>query len=121
MLWPPSETYPCWVRAALALILFGLSGYVAFFVALVSIDTFLVLKGVYLTLALVFLVSGAIKGYYGWWEFHEIEELIPRFLPYTMNNRRPTADALIRWYLKLPVAWPIFGKQFFVVAKKNAF
>ena len=68
MLWPPSETYPCWVRAALTLILFGLSGYVAFFVALISIDTFLVLKGVYLTLVLAFLVSGAIKGYYGWWE-----------------------------------------------------
>lgn len=46
------------------------------------------------------------------------ETVIPQFLPYTMNNKTPTADALIRLYLKLPFAWKIFGKQFLVVARK---
>ncbi len=46
------------------------------------------------------------------------ETVIPQFLPYTMNNKTPTADALIRLYLKLPFAWRIFGKQFRVVARK---
>ncbi len=46
------------------------------------------------------------------------ETVIPQFLPYTMNNKTPTADALIRLYLKLPLAWKVFGKQFLVVARK---
>lgn len=46
------------------------------------------------------------------------ETVIDRFLPYTMNNSRPTADWMIRMYLRMPVAWKLFGKQFFVVARK---
>lgn len=46
------------------------------------------------------------------------ETVVDRFLPYTMNNSKPTADWLIRLYLKMPWAWKIFGKQFFVVAQK---
>lgn len=44
--------------------------------------------------------------------------IIDRFLPYTMNNTAPTADWIIDLYLRLPLAWKIFGKQFFVVAEK---
>lgn len=51
---------------------------------------------------------------------YDVEELIPRFLPYTMNNSLPTGDFLIRVYLALPFVWPLFGKQFFAIAKKNA-
>jgi ubiquinone/menaquinone biosynthesis C-methylase UbiE len=47
-----------------------------------------------------------------------IERVIPRFLPYTMNNSRPTADIIVQIYLHLPVAWRIFGKQFLVIARK---
>lgn len=47
-----------------------------------------------------------------------VERVIPRFLPYTMNNSTPTSDFLIKAYLKLPFAWKIFGKQFLVVARK---
>jgi ubiquinone/menaquinone biosynthesis C-methylase UbiE len=43
---------------------------------------------------------------------------IPRFLPFTMANKSPTNDFLIRAYLSLPVAWSIFGKQFLVTAEK---
>jgi len=48
-----------------------------------------------------------------------VEEQIPRFLPYTMSrpgSQRPVW--LLSLYLKLPFAWPLFGKQFLVVAKK---
>lgn len=44
--------------------------------------------------------------------------IIDRFLPYTMNNAAPTADWIIDLYLRLPLAWKLFGKQFFVVAEK---
>jgi SAM-dependent methyltransferase len=47
------------------------------------------------------------------------ETVVPRFLPYTMNSSMPTHDLLIRAYLLLPIAWPIFGKQFFVTALKR--
>lgn len=46
------------------------------------------------------------------------EIVIDRFLPYTMNNARPTANWMIRLYLRLPMAWKLLGKQFFVVARK---
>jgi hypothetical protein len=35
-----------------------------------------------------------------------------------MNNTAPTADWIIHLYLRIPLAWKIFGKQFFVVAEK---
>ncbi len=43
---------------------------------------------------------------------------IPRFLPYTMKSKTPSADLLVRIYLGLPLLWPLFGKQFLVVAEK---
>jgi SAM-dependent methyltransferase len=50
----------------------------------------------------------------------EIERVIPRFLPYSMNSRLPTADALVWAYLKIPLAWRVLGKQFLVIARKPA-
>lgn len=41
-----------------------------------------------------------------------------RFLPYTMVGRRESPLALISLYLKLPLAWKIFGSQFLIVATK---
>lgn len=49
---------------------------------------------------------------------YELDRVIDRFLPYTMNNKKPTADILVKAYLALPPAWKIFGKQFLVVARK---
>lgn len=46
------------------------------------------------------------------------DKVIDRFLPFTMNNGVPTADFIIRAYLKMPFAWKWFGKQFLVVASK---
>jgi SAM-dependent methyltransferase len=48
-----------------------------------------------------------------------VEERIDRFLPYTMSGNRETPLAFVRAYLKLPIAWPLFGKQFLVVARKG--
>jgi len=50
--------------------------------------------------------------------FH-IAENIPRFLPFSMANKTPTHDILIRLYLALPIAWKIMGKQFLVTAVKS--
>ncbi len=50
----------------------------------------------------------------------EIEVLIDRFLPYTTRGRVPTQPALVRLYLRVPMAWRFLGKQFFVVGTKPA-
>jgi SAM-dependent methyltransferase len=50
----------------------------------------------------------------------EVEEAIPKFLPYTMcQGIRPPVWTL-RVYLRFPFAWQIFGKQFLVVSRKPA-
>jgi SAM-dependent methyltransferase len=47
-----------------------------------------------------------------------VEEQIPRFLPYTMSQGRQSPVWMVRLYLKLRFTWPLFGKQFLVVARK---
>jgi SAM-dependent methyltransferase len=66
----------------------------------------------YLALSHLSLAEGLeIAGY-------EVTEVIPRFLPYTMNNKTPAHPTLVRAYLALPIAWPVMGKQFLVTARK---
>lgn len=48
----------------------------------------------------------------------KIERCIPRFLPYTTKQRLPQSAMLVRWYLKLPFLWPVFGAQTFVCGCK---
>lgn len=43
---------------------------------------------------------------------------LPRFLPYTTKSRLPQSSFFVKAYLRLPIAWRIFGKQMFVVANK---
>lgn len=47
----------------------------------------------------------------------EVVESVARFLPYTTKSRLPKSIPLIRAYLKLPLAWRLFGGQAFVVAR----
>jgi SAM-dependent methyltransferase len=47
-----------------------------------------------------------------------VEEQTSRFLPYTMSLGKQLPVWMLRLYLKLRFAWPLFGKQFLVVAKK---
>jgi len=46
------------------------------------------------------------------------ELVIPRFLPFTMSDRVPHREFLVRLYLWFPLAQRIWGKQFLVVARK---
>lgn len=48
----------------------------------------------------------------------EVSLCIDRFLPYTTQGALPTAPWLVKLYLKVPLAWKILGKQFFIVATK---
>jgi len=50
----------------------------------------------------------------------EIIDSYPRFLPYTTKTRLSRFALLLKIYLAIPVLWRIFGKQFFIVAKKTA-
>lgn len=49
---------------------------------------------------------------------YRIVQSYPRFLPYTTVNAPPYPSALIRLYLSWPIVWPLFGRQFLVVAEK---
>lgn len=48
----------------------------------------------------------------------EMERVVGRFLPYTMSTGRQPPTWMVRLYLTLPIAWPMFGKQFLVIARK---
>lgn len=47
-----------------------------------------------------------------------IRSAIDRFLPYTMVNAPQYPTWMMSVYLKLSIAWPLFGKQFLIVATK---
>ena len=47
-----------------------------------------------------------------------IMQVIERFLPYTTKSRLPKALILIKIYLRLPLAWRIFGQQSLIVSTK---
>jgi SAM-dependent methyltransferase len=47
-----------------------------------------------------------------------VDECFARFLPYTMASGPRYPVALLRLYLRLPVAWRIFGRQFLVVGRR---
>lgn len=49
----------------------------------------------------------------------EMVKLVPRFLPYRMAGGPPYPIFLVRAYLRLSIFWPLFGKQFLVIARKR--
>jgi ubiquinone/menaquinone biosynthesis C-methylase UbiE len=66
----------------------------------------------YLPLSHLSLEEGLVQAGYN------VENIIPRFLPYTTRSALPKHGWLIALYLKIPLAWRIFGKQFLVTARK---
>jgi SAM-dependent methyltransferase len=48
----------------------------------------------------------------------EIVTVIPRFLPFTTKSSVSHLTLLLEIYLRVPLLWRVFGKQFFIVAKK---
>lgn len=49
----------------------------------------------------------------------KIESCFKKFLPYTTKGKLPLTPLLVKMYLKIPLLWKLFGKQFFVIAKKE--
>jgi hypothetical protein len=47
-----------------------------------------------------------------------IDRSIARFLPYSTKSSLPQSPWLVALYLKMPLAWRILGKQFFVVGRR---
>ena len=47
-----------------------------------------------------------------------VEECVPKFMPFRMDNGPQYPLLFLRVYLRLPLAWKIFGKQFLVVGRK---
>ena len=47
------------------------------------------------------------------------EMVVPRFLPYTIKHTRlPHSLALVRLYMRVPIAWHVLGEQMFVIARR---
>jgi SAM-dependent methyltransferase len=49
-----------------------------------------------------------------------IEKCIGKFLPFTMASGLHYPTLFVAMYLRLPLAWRIFGKQFLVIGKKGS-
>jgi SAM-dependent methyltransferase len=47
-----------------------------------------------------------------------VERCVPRFLPYSMSQGFTPPVWAVALYLRLPVVWPLFGRQFLVVGRK---
>jgi len=50
----------------------------------------------------------------------DVRQVVPRFLPYSFRGRFPASSALTGLYLRMRLAWPMFGKQFFLVGQRPA-
>lgn len=50
----------------------------------------------------------------------EVETVIARFLPWSTKSKVPKSPFLLKCYLSLPLVWPLFGQQFFIVGRKPA-
>lgn len=47
-----------------------------------------------------------------------VDVCVDRFLPYTIRGVLSLCPWLVKVYLKIPMAWKILGKQYFIVAQK---
>jgi SAM-dependent methyltransferase len=48
-----------------------------------------------------------------------LDSTIARFIPYSFRSNLPSNSFITRFYLKMPLIWKIFGKQFLVMASKS--
>ena len=48
-----------------------------------------------------------------------VEKIIPKFLPYNMVRVRKKPLFMVSLYLKVPLFWQLFGKQFLLIATKD--
>lgn len=47
------------------------------------------------------------------------EVVHPRFLPYSFTGRLPHSPRVVRYYLRVPLAWKVLGKQFLVIGRRD--
>jgi hypothetical protein len=47
---------------------------------------------------------------------YEVRRVVPRFLPLSFRGHLPPSPRLTALYLRLPVVWRVFGKQFLITA-----
>jgi len=47
---------------------------------------------------------------------YRVQEVVPRFLPFSFRSRLPASPALTRLYLRTPALWRVQGKQFLILA-----
>jgi SAM-dependent methyltransferase len=47
---------------------------------------------------------------------YRVQQVVPRFLPYSFRSRLPASPALTRLYLRAPALWRLQGKQFLILA-----
>lgn len=50
----------------------------------------------------------------------EIIKIIPRFLPYPINNEKIKTNFLLKLYLMFPILWKLIGEQVFIIAQKKS-
>jgi len=48
----------------------------------------------------------------------EVDRIVPRYLPYSFTGLLPPSRVLTRWYLRMPAAWRVLGKQFLVIGRR---
>lgn len=48
-----------------------------------------------------------------------VERSIPRFLPYSMSTGNKPPLFMVKLYLRIPILWRLFGKQFLIVGRKS--
>ncbi len=46
-----------------------------------------------------------------------VDDVVPRFLPYSFRSRLPASASLTEAYLRFPPAWRILGRQFLVAGR----
>ena len=47
----------------------------------------------------------------------EVQDIIPRFLPFSFRSRLPASARLTRLYLQMPLLWRVAGRQFLLLAR----
>jgi SAM-dependent methyltransferase len=47
----------------------------------------------------------------------ELQEIVPRFLPFSFRSRLPASARLTRLYLQMPLLWRVAGSQFLLLAR----
>ena len=47
----------------------------------------------------------------------DVQEIVPRFLPFSFRSRLPASGRLTRWSLQMPLLWRVAGSQFLLLAR----